>query len=166
MHLFHLAQVFLVIEVCCCSVAKLCSTLCNPMNCNTPRFPVLHHLLDLLKLMFIELVIPSNRLILCQPLLLLPSIFLSIKVFSNESPHCIKWSKYWSFSANVSNEYSGLIFFRIDWFDLAVQGTLKSLLEHHNLKASVLWCSAFFMVQLTFVHDYWKKHSFDYTDFC
>ena len=79
------------------------------------------------------------------------------------------WTEYWSFSFSnrLSNEYSGLISFRIDWFDLhTVQGILKSLLEHHNLKASVLWCSAFFMVQLTFVHDYWKNHSFDYTDFC
>ena len=106
---------------------------------------------SLLKFMSIKSVVMiSNHLILCYPLLLLPSIFLSIKVFSKESVLCIRWPKYWSFSFSISpsNEYSGLISFRIDWFDfLAVQGTLKSLLEHHNSKASVLWCSAFFMVQ-------------------
>ena len=107
---------------------------------------------SLLKLMSIELVMPSNHLILCRPLLLLPSIFPSIRVFSNESALLIKWPKYWSlsFSISPSNEYSGLISFRIDWFDLiAVQGTLKSLLQHHDSKASILKCSAFFMVQLS-----------------
>ena len=106
---------------------------------------------SLLKLMSIELVMPSNHLILCHPLLLLPSIFPSIRVFSNESLLLIRWPKYWSFSFSISpsNEYSGLISFRIDWFDLlAVQGTLKTLLQHQSLTASVLWCSAFFMVQL------------------
>ena len=102
----------------------------------------------LLKLMSIQLVMPSNHLILCRPLLL--SIFPSIRTFSNESVLCIRWPKYWSFSITSSNEYSGLISFRIDWFDLlAVQGTLKSLLQHHSSKASILWCSAFFMVQLS-----------------
>ena len=119
---------------------------------------------SLLKFMSIKLVIPSNHLILCHPLLL-PSIFLSIRVFSNESVLCIRWPKYWSFSFSISpsNEYSGLISFRIDWFDLlAVQGTLKSLLQHHSSKASILQHSSFFMVQLfTSVHDYWKNHSFD-----
>ena len=97
---------------------------------------------SLLKLMPIESVIPSNHLILCHPLLLLPSIFPSIRVFSNESVLHIRWPKSWSFSFNVipSNEYSGMISFRIDWFDLAVQGTLKSLLQHHSSKASILWC--------------------------
>ena len=105
---------------------------------------------SLLKLMSIELVMPLNYLILCQPLLLLPSISPSIRVFSNESALCISWPKYWSFSFSPSNEYSGLISFRIDWLDvLAVQGTLKSLLQHHNLKASVLQCSAFFMIHLS-----------------
>ena len=104
-----------------------------------------------LKLTSIELVMPSNHLILCHPLLLLPSILPSIRVFSNESVLRIRWPKYWSFSYSISssNEYSGLISFRIDWFDLAVQGTLKSLLQHHSSKASVLWCSAFFMFQLS-----------------
>ena len=102
--------------------------------------------------MSIESVILANHFILCHPLLLLPSIFPSIRVFSNESVLCIKWPKYWSFSFSISpsNEYSGLISFRIDWFDLlAVQGTLKSLLQHHSSKASVLWCSAFFMIQFS-----------------
>ena len=107
---------------------------------------------DLLKLMSIELVMPSNYLILCHPLLVLPSIFPSIRVFSNESVLCIRWPKYWSFSINISpsNEYSGLISFRMDWSDLlAVQGTLKSLLQHHSSQASVLQHSAFFIVQLS-----------------
>ena len=100
------------------------------------------------KLLFIELVMPSNHLILCRPLLLLPSIFPSISVFSSESALHIRWPKYWSLSYNInpSKEHSGLISFRMDWLDLlAVQGTLKSLLQHHSSKASILWCSAFFM---------------------
>ena len=106
---------------------------------------------NLLKLMSIESVMPSNHLILCHPLLLQPSIFPSIRVFSNESVFHIRWPKYWSFSFSISlsNEYSGLISFSIDWFDLIVQRTLKSLLQHHSSKASILWCSAFFMVQLS-----------------
>ena len=116
------------------------------MDCSMLGFPVLHHL----KLMSIESMIPSNHLILCRPLLLLPSIPPSIRVFSNESALCIGWPKYWSFSFSISpsNEYSGLISFRTDWLDLlAVQGTLKSLLQHHSPKASILWHSDFFMVQ-------------------
>ena len=100
----------------------------------------------------IELVMPFNHLILCHPLLLLPSIFFSIEVFSNESVFCIRWLKYWSFSFSISpsNEYSGLISFRMDWLDfLAVQGTFKSLLQHHHPKASIFWLSAFFIVQLS-----------------
>ena len=107
---------------------------------------------SLLKLMSIESVMPSNHLILCYPLLLLPSVFPSIRVFSNESALCIRWPKYWSFSFSISpsNEYSGLISFRMDWFDLlAVQKTLKSLLQHHSSKASILQYSAFFIVQLS-----------------
>ena len=108
---------------------------------------------SLLKLMPIESVKPSNHLVLCCPLLLLPSIFPCIRVFSNESALPIRWLKYWSFSISPSNEYSGLISFRIDWFDiLAVQGTHKSLLQHHSSKASILWCSAFFMVQLSHLY--------------
>ena len=107
---------------------------------------------SLLKFMFIESVMPSNHLILYSPLLLPPSVFLSIRVFSNESALCIRWLKYWSFSFNISpsNEHSGLISFSMDWLDLlAVQGTLKSLLQHHTSKASILWCLAFFIVQLS-----------------
>ena len=108
---------------------------------------------SLLKLISLESVMPSNHLILYHPLLLLTSIFLNIRVFSNESVLCIRWPKSWSFSINPSNEYSGLISFRINWFDfLAVQGSFKSLLQHHSSKASILWCSAFFMVQ--FFHLY------------
>ena len=107
---------------------------------------------SLLKLMFIESVMPSNHLIPCHPLLFLPSIFPNIMVFSNESVLCIRWSKYWSFSFSISpsNEHSGLISFRRDWLDLlAVQGTLKSLLQHHSSKASILQCSTFFIVQIS-----------------
>ena len=110
------------------------------------------------------LVMLSNHLILCRPLLLLPSIFPSIKVFSSESVLHIRWPKYWSFSFNISpfNEHAGLISFRMDWLELlAVQGTLKRLLQHHSSKASVLRCSAFFTVQLTSIHDHWKNHSLD-----
>ena len=103
-----------------------------------------------LKCMSIESVIPSNHLILCYPLLFLPSILPSIRIFPDESVLCIRWPKYWNFSIRPPSEYSGLISFRMDWFDLlAVQGTLKSLLQHHSWKASVLWPSAFFMVQVS-----------------
>ena len=119
----------------------------------------------LLKLMSIESVMPSNHLILCHPLLLTPSIFLNIRVFSNESVLRIRWPKYWSFSFSISpsSEYSRLISFRMDWLDLlSVQGTLKSLLQHHNSKASILQCSVFFhSSNLTSIHDNWKKHRFD-----
>ena len=125
---------------------------------------------SLLNLMSIESVIPSNRLILCCPLLILPSIFPSVTVFSNVSGLCIRWPEYWSFSFSISsfNEYSGLISFRIDWLDLlVVQGTLKSLLQHHSSKASFVQCSAFFYgPTLIFLHDYWKNHSFDDMDLC
>ena len=120
------------------------------MDCSTPGFPVLHYVQSLLKLMSIESVMPSNHLILCHPILLLPSIFPSIRVFSNESALCIRWPTYWSFSISPSNKYSGLISFKIDWLDLlAVQGTLRSLFQHHSSKASILWHPAFFMVQLS-----------------
>ena len=108
---------------------------------------------SLLQFMAIQSVMPSNHLDLCCPLLLLPSIFPSIRVFSNESVLCIRWAKYWSFSfsKSPSNEYSGVISFRMDWLDLlAVQGTLESLLQHHSSKASILWCLAFFMDQLSY----------------
>ena len=125
---------------------------------------------SLLKLVSIESVMPSNHLILCCPLLLPPSIFPSIRVFFNKSILHIRWSKYWSFSFSISpsNGYSGLTSFRMNWLDLlAVQGTLKSLLQHHSLKASILQCSAFFYCPaLTSLHDYGKNHSFDYRDLC
>ena len=107
--------------------------------------------------------------ILCHPHLLLPSLFPSIRVFSIESVLSIRWPKNWSFSFSISlsNEYSGMISFRMDWLDhLAVQGTLKSLLQHHSSKASILLCSTFFIVQLTSIYDYWKSHSFDQRDLC
>ena len=121
------------------------------MDYSTPGFPVLHYLPELAQTHVHWVgVMLSNHLILCHPLLLLPSVFPSIRVFSNESALCIRWPKYYSFSKSPSSEYSGLSSFRIDWFDLfAVQGTLKSLLQHHNSKSSILWPSAFFMVQLS-----------------
>ena len=124
---------------------------------------------NLLKLMCIESVMPSNHLILCHPLLLLPSTLPTIRIFSNESALHIRWPKYWSFNISLSNEYLGLISFRIDWFHLlTVQGSLKSFLQHYNLKVSILWHSAFSMVQLllTSVHGYWKNHTFEYMDLC
>ena len=121
------------------------------MDCSTPGLPVHHQLPDFTKLMSTKSVMPSNHLILCHPLLLLPSIFPSIRVFSNELVLHIRWPKDWSFNISISpsNEYPRLISFRMDWLDLlAVPGTLKSLLQHHSSKASILWHSAFFMVQL------------------
>ena len=149
------------------SVTQLCPTLCDPMDCRMPGLPVHHQLPGLLKLMSNESVMPSNHLILCCPLLLPPSISPSIRVFSNESVLCVRWPKYWSFSFNISpsNEYSGLISFRMDWLDLlAVQETLKSLIQPHISKASILQHSAFFIVQLSSINDYWKNHSFDKID--
>ena len=136
---------------CCCSVAQSCLILCDAMDCNAPGFPVLRYLPEFTQTQVIESLMPSNHLILCCPLLS-PSIFPSISVFSNESILHIKWPKYWNFSFNISpsNEHSGLISFRMDWLDLlAVQRTLKSLLQHHSSKASVLQHSAFFIVQLS-----------------
>ena len=117
---------------------QLCPTVCNPMDCSTPGFPILHHLPEFSLTPVYETVMPSNHLIFCRPLLLLSSIFSSIRVFSNESVLCIRWPKYWTFSFSISpsNEYSELISFRRDWFDLfAIQGILNSLLQHHSLKA-------------------------------
>ena len=134
------------------SVSQSCPTLWELMNHSIPDLPVHHNSRSLPKLMSIESVMPSNHLILCRPLLLLPSIFPSIRVFSNELALCIRWPNYWSFSFNISpsNEHPGLISFRMDWLDLlAVQGTLKSLLQHHSSKASILQCSAFFIVHLS-----------------
>ena len=126
------------------SVSQLYLTLCDPMNRSTPGLPVHHQLPEFLKLRSIELVMPSSHLILCRPLLLLPPIPSSIRVFSNESTLRMRWPKYWSFSFSISpsNEHPGLISFRMDWLDLlADQGTLKSLLQLHSSKASILWHS-------------------------
>ena len=142
-----------LIGLCCCcrSVTKLYLTLRDPMDAHL-FFLSFTTSQSLLKLMSIKSVMSSNHLVLCRPLLLLPSIFPTIKVFCNESVLCIRWPKYWSFSFSISPsiEYSGLISFRIHWFDLlSVQGSLKRLLQHHSSKASILWRSAFFMVQLS-----------------
>ena len=134
------------------SVTQLCPTLWDPWTAARQASLSITNPWSFLKLMSIGSVMPSNHLILCRLLLLLPSIFPSVRVFSNESVLHIRWPKYWSFSFNISpsNEPPGLISFRIDWFDhLAVQRTLKSLLQHHSWKASILWCSVFFMVQLS-----------------
>ena len=129
-------------------VAQSCPTLCDPMGCSMLALPVITNSRSLLKLMSVELVMPSNHLTLWYPLLLLPSIFPSIRVLSNESVLRIRRPKYWSFSISIS-EFSGLISFRIYWLDLlAVQGTLKSPLEHHSSKASILWQSAFFLKKI------------------
>ena len=135
------------------SVPQSCLTLCDPMNPSTPGLPV-HHQLPESTQTHVHWVglIPSNHLILCGPLLFLLSIFPSIRVFSNESALHIRWPKYWSFSFNISpfSEHPGLISFRMDWLALlAVQGTLKSLLQHHSSKASILLCPAFFIVQIS-----------------
>ena len=133
------------------SVIQSCLTLCNPMNLSQASLSITNSQSPP-KPMSVESVMPSNHLILCRPLLLLPTIPPSIKVFSNESNLHMRWLKYWSFSFSIipSKEIPGLISFRMDWLDLlAVQGTLKSLLQHHSLKASILWCSAFLTVQLS-----------------
>ena len=138
---------------CCCEVTHLCLTLCDPMDCSMPGIPVLHSLTEFAKTHAIELMMPSKHLILCHPFLLTPSISPSIRVFSNKLTLPIRWPKYWNFSINPSNEYSGLISFRIYWIDFfAVQGTLKSLLQQYNFKASVIWHSSFFMVKLSHLY--------------
>ena len=145
------------------SVAQSCSTLCDPMDCSKPSFPVHHQLLELAQTHVHWVGDALQHLILCRPLLLLPSIFPSIGIFSNESVLHIRWPKYWSFSFSISpsNEYSGLIFFRMDWFDLlAVQGTLKSLLQQFK-SISSLPLSFLYSPTITSIHDYWKNHSFD-----
>ena len=149
---------------CCCSVAKSCPTLCDLMDCNTPGSSVLHYSQSLLKFMSTESVMLSNHLILCCLLLLLPSIFPSIRVFSNQLALHIRWPKYgnFSFSISPSNEYSGLIPLGLTGLTSLLSKGLSSLLQHHSSKASILWCSHFFMVQLS--HPYMttgKNHSSD-----
>ena len=138
------------------------------MDSSTPGFVSFTISQSVLKLRSVELVIPSNHLILCCPLLFLASIIPSIRVFSSESALHFRWPEYWSFNISPSNEYSGLISFRIDWFDIfAIQGTLKSLLQHRSSKASILQHSNFFTVQLSYLYMTTEKnHSFDYTDLC
>ena len=136
------------------------------MDCSTPGFPVLHYLLE-----FAQTVVHwVSAAIQPSHSLLHPSVFPSIQVFSIESALCIRWPKYWSFSFSISssNEYSGLISFMMNWLDLlAVQGTLKSLLQHHSSKASILCHSAFFMIQLSrILLNYWENHGFEYVDLC
>ena len=137
---------------CCCLVAQSCPSLCEPVDCTYQASLSITNSQSLLKLMSVTSVMPSSHLILCHPLLLLPSILPSIRVFSNQSTLHMRWPKYWSFSFTISpsNEHPGLISFRLDWLDLlAVLGTLKSLLQHHSSKASVFQRSAFFTVQLS-----------------
>ena len=151
------------------SIVQLCLTLCDPMDCSMPGFPVHHQHLELAQTHAHESVMPSNYLILCRHLLFLSSIFPHVRVFSNESTLHMRWPKYWSFSFSISpsNEHPGLISIRIDWLHLiAVQGTLKSLLQHHSSKASILRHSAFHSPTLTSIHDRRKNHSLDQTDLC
>ena len=132
------------------SVTQSCLTLHDPIDYSSQASLPISNSLSLLKLMSIESIMLCNRLILCRLLLLLPSIFPSIRIFSNDSVLHIRWPKHWNFSISPCNEYSGLISFRMDWFDLlTVQGTLKTFLQHHSSKKSILWCSAFFTVQLS-----------------
>ena len=134
------------------SVAQMCQTLCDPMHCSTPGFPVHHQLLEPAQTQVHQVDDAIQPSFLCHPLILLPSIFPSIRVFSSESVLHIRWPKYWSFNFSISpaNKYSGLISFRIDRLDLlTVQGILKSLIQHYSSKASIFWHSAFFMVQLS-----------------
>ena len=134
----------------CCLVTHSCPTLCDPMDQDCQASLSFTIYWSLLKLISIKSVMPSSHLNLCCSLLFLPSTFPSIRVFSSESALCIRWPKYWSFSISPSKEYSGLISLRMDWFHLlAVQGTLKSFPQHHSSKSSVLWCSTFFIVQLS-----------------
>ena len=146
------------------SVAQSCPTLCKPMNCSMPGLPVHHQLPEFTQThvhRVSDAIQPSHPLLSPSPPAPIPP---SIRVFSNESTLCMRWPKFWSFSFSISpyNEHPGLISFRMDWLGLlAVQGTLKSLLQNHSSKASVLRCSAFFTVQLTSVHDHWKNHSLD-----
>ena len=153
---------------CCCSVTQLRPTLCDSMDCSTPGLPVLFCLPEFAQThvhWVSEAVQPSHPLSSPSPL---ASIFSNMRVFSNKLALHIRQPKYWRFSFNISlsKGYSGLILFRIDWFDrLAVQGTLKNLLQHHSSKASILQCCFLYETTLTSIHDYWKKHSFDYMDF-
>ena len=157
-------KAFIYPSGCSCSVAQLCPTLCDSMDCSTPSFPVFTISQNLLKLMSIESVMPPNHLVLCRPLLLLTSIFPSIRVFYNELALCIRWPEYWNFRLSISpsSEYSGLISFRIDWFDfLAVQVIFKILSSPTPQFKSInsLALSFPYSPALTSIHDDWKSHS-------
>ena len=161
---------------CWYSVSKPCPAVSDPMDCSTLSFPIHHYLLEFAQIPSFESVMLSNHLILCYPLLLLLSIFPSIRVFSNEPVLRMRWARCWSFSISPFNEYSELILFKIDQMDLfAVQGTLKSLFQHHSSKASFpasqfiinsLALSLLYGPILTSIHDSWENHSFDYLDLC
>ena len=160
-HYFMFTLNMVLNHSCCCSISQSYQTLCEPRDCSTPGSLVLDHLPEFDQThvcWFGDVIQPFHPL---YPLLLLLSIFPSIRVFGNELALCIRWPKYWSFSLSISpsDEYSGLFYFRIDWFDLlAVQGTLKSLLQHHSSKTSILPCSAFFYgLMLRSIHAYWKN---------
>ena len=151
------------------SVAQSCQLFATPWTVASQASLSITNFWSLLKFMFINLVMPPNNLIFCLPLYLLPLIFPSIRDFSDKSVLPIRWPKYWrlSFSIGPSNEYSGLISFRVDWLDLlAVQGTLNSLVQHRSLKASMLLCSAFFRSSSHIHHNFWQNHSFEYTNLC
>ena len=163
MHIYE--QVCVCVCVTSVQSLKSCLTLCNPVDCSRPGLPVHHQLLEPTQThvsRVSDAIQPSHHLLL--------SIFPSIMVFSSESVLCIRWPKYWSFSFHISpsNEYSGLISFRMDWLDLlAIQGTLKSLLQHHSAKASIFLALSFiYGPTLTSIHDYWKNHTFDWMDLC
>ena len=146
------------------SATQSCPTLWDPMDCSMPDSQSITNSRSLLKFLSIKLVMLSNHLILCRPLLLLPSIFPSIRVFANKSVLQVRRPKYWSFSFNISpsNEHSGLLSFRMDWLNLtALQGTLKGLLQHHSSKHQFFGLSFLYSPTLTSIHDYWKNHSFD-----
>ena len=155
-------NLIMIMLLCWFSVAKLCPSRCDLMNFSMPDSSVFHYW-SLLRFMSIESVMPSNHLILCHPLLLLPSIFPSIRVLSNESALRIRWPKYWSFSFSTSpsNEYSGLISFKIDWFDLLEVFSSTTIWKHQFLALNLLYWPT-----LTSIHDYWKNHSFDCIDLC
>ena len=150
--MFSFYKLFVFFASYCCSITQSCPTPCNPMDCSTAGLPVPHHILEVARVHVHCIGMLSSHLILWCPLLLLPAIFPSIRDFSNESSVHIRWLKYWSFSFSISpsSEYSKLISLTADWFDLLdVQGTFRSLLRHHSSKASVLWHSAFLIVQLS-----------------
>jgi len=169
-HTYIYAHIYIMhLYAYCCSLAKSCLTLCDPMDCSTPGFPILLHLPEFAQTLVYWVLMSPNHLILCCSLTLLSTIFRSIRVFSNDLALCIRWPKYWSFNFSISpsSEYSGLISFRIDWFNLlTVQGSLKSLSAPQFEGINSLMFSFLYGPVLTSLHHYWKHHSFDYLDLC